>query len=73
MSLLSDLIQSIIDMPGEFFGVATQGSILDTLIASTLILLGALLVVVPSAIFGYLVLGVLVDLAIPDRSAFSYP
>jgi len=32
MSLLSDLLQSIIDMPGEFAEVATQGSIPDTLV-----------------------------------------
>ena len=68
MSLLSDLVQSIIDMPGEFADVATQGPI-----AGVLLLIGALLVVVPSLIFGYLTLGVLVDLVLPDRAEISYP
>ena len=73
MSLLSDLLQSIIDMPGEFAEVATQGSILDTLLATTLLLVGALLVIVSSLFFGYLLAGAAVDLLVPDRSQFSYP
>jgi hypothetical protein len=68
MSLLSDLVQSIIDMPGEFADVAAQGPI-----AGVLLLIGVLLVVVPSLIFGYLTLGVLVDLVLPDRAEISYP
>jgi len=68
MSVLSDLIQSIIDMPGEFADVAAQGPI-----EGTLVLIGALLVVVPSIIFGYLVLGAVVDVVIPDSSSMSYP
>lgn len=68
MSVLSDLIQSIIDMPGEFADVAAQGPI-----EGTLVLIGALLVVVPSIIFGYLVLGAAADLVVPDSSSRSYP
>jgi hypothetical protein len=68
MSVLSDLIQSIVDMPGEFADVAAQGPI-----EAILVLTGALLVVVPSLVFGYLVLGAAVDLVTPDRSEFSYP
>ena len=73
MSLLSDLIHSIVDMPGEFAEVATQGSTVDTLVATSLVLVGALLVVVPSIIFGYLVLGAAADLVVPDSSSRSYP
>jgi len=68
MGFLSDLTQSVIDMPGEFADVAAQGPI-----EAVLVLTGALLVLVPSAVFGYLVLGAVVDLMLPDSSQTSHP
>jgi len=68
MGFLSDLTRSVIDMPGEFADVATQGPI-----EAVLVLTGALLVLVPSAVFGYLVLGAAVDLVVPDSSEASHP
>jgi len=73
MSLLSDLLQSIVDMPFEFAEVATQGSILDSVVATSLILVGAVLVVIPSAVFGYLVFGAAVDILLPDSGTVSHP
>jgi hypothetical protein len=68
MSLLSDLIDSIIDMPGEFADVAAQGPV-----EGLLVLLGALFVIVPTAYFGYLVTGALVDLVIPESFGETHP
>ncbi len=68
MSVLSELFQSIIDMPGEFAGVATQGPI-----EALLVLMGGLLVVVPSAFFGILVLGAVVDLITPEKFGATHP
>jgi len=68
MSLLSDLIRSIVDMPGEFADVATQGPI-----EGALVLMGALLVFVPSLVLGYLTLGAAIDLLFPDSSRVSHP
>jgi len=68
MSVISDLIDSIIAMPGEFADVATQGPV-----EGLLVLIGALFVIVPSVALGYLTLGVAVDLVLPDSSEISHP
>ena len=68
MSLLSDLIDSIIDMPGEFADVAAQGPV-----EGLLVLFGALFVIAPTAYFGYLVTGAVVDLLIPESFGETHP
>lgn len=68
MSVLSELIQSIIDMPGEFADVALQGPV-----EAILVLSGAILVGLPLALFTYLVLGAAVDLVLPESFGASYP
>jgi hypothetical protein len=68
MSVISELIDSIIAMPGEFADVATQGPV-----EGLLVLIGALFVIVPSVALGYLTLGVVVDLLLPDSSEISHP
>jgi hypothetical protein len=68
MGVLSDLIQSIIDTPGEFADVAAQGPI-----EALLVLMGAILVLVPLGVFGLLVFGVVVEFVTPDSSAARHP
>jgi len=68
MSFLSDLIQDTAEMPSKFADVALQGPI-----EGLLLLVGALFVILPSLVFGYLVLGVTVDLVLPDSVGASFP
>ena len=68
MSLLSDLIQSIIDMPGEFADIALQGPV-----EALLVLTGAVLVGAPLALFTYLLVGAAVELVLPESFGASYP
>jgi hypothetical protein len=68
MSVLSELIQSIIDMPGEFADVALQGPV-----EAILVLSGAILVGLPLLLFTYLVLGAAVELVLPESFGASYP
>lgn len=68
MSVLSRLVQSIVDMPGEFAEVAGQGPI-----EALLVLMGAILVGLPVAFFGVLVLGALVDLVTPESFGAEHP
>lgn len=68
MSAVSKIIESVVDMPGEFADVAAQGPI-----EAILVLFGALFVVVPSAILGYLALGAGLDLVIPGRTETRHP
>jgi hypothetical protein len=68
MSFVTDLIESIIDMPGEFAGVAAQGPI-----EGLLVLFGALFVTAPLAVFGYLAAGAVIDLLLPDSSEARHP
>lgn len=51
-SSASELVTSILDMPGHFVNVATNDPLSAVLIA-----IGALLVALPSAAFAYLALG----------------
>lgn len=68
MSLLSDLIDSIVEMPGEFADVAAQGPV-----EGVLVLFGALFVTLPVLYFAYLVVGVLVELITPESFGETHP
>jgi hypothetical protein len=68
MSVLSRLVESIVDMPGEFAEVATQGPIEGLLVLSGAILVGA-----PLVFFSLLVLGALVDLVTPESFGATHP
>ena len=56
MSLLADLIQSVLDMPGEFATVATHDPL-----SALLIVFGGLFVLVSAGYFGVLTLGAVVN------------
>ncbi|MFC6975330.1 hypothetical protein ACFQL1_12810 [Halomicroarcula sp. GCM10025709] len=56
-SLPTQLVQSIIDMPGKFIDIALADPI-----SAILILIGATLVGLSSAVFGYLSLGAFLSL-----------
>ena len=62
MSILSDLVESIVDAPGEFIDVAAQGPIEALLVA-----MGILLVGLPLVFFGVLVLGAAIELVATDN------
>lgn len=68
MSAISDLVESIVDMPGEFADVAMQGPIEAVLLA-----FGALFVVVPSVVFTYLALGAGIDIIKPGHAETRHP
>lgn len=68
MSAISQLIESIVDMPGEFADVVAQGPVEALLIA-----FGALFVVVPSAALGYLAFGAGLDLVTPSGTETRHP
>lgn len=68
MSVVSRLVQSIVDMPGEFAEVAGQGPI-----EALLVLMGAILVGLPVAFFGVLVLGAIADLVTPESFGAEHP
>jgi len=57
MSLHTELIQSVLDMPGEFAAVATHDPLSALLVA-----IGGLLVLVSAGYFGILTLGAAVNL-----------
>jgi hypothetical protein len=67
-TLLMQLLQSIIDMPGKFIDIA----LFDPL-SAVLILLGAVLVGAASAVFGYLTLGAVASLVVRPGSGPSQP
>jgi urea transporter len=67
-SLLSELIQSIVDAPGRFVDIALADPI-----AGVLILIGAVLVGISSAVFGYLSLGAAASLVFRPGSGRSPP
>lgn len=60
---IEELIQSIIDMPGEFADVATADPLSAVLVA-----IGGLLTFAAMAVFGGLTLGAVVDLLTPETS-----
>lgn len=67
-TLVSELLQSILDAPGRFIDIALADPI-----AGVLILIGAVLVGVSSAVFGYLSLGAAASLVFRPGSARSPP
>lgn len=67
-SLVSQLLQSILEMPGRFLDIA-----LTDPISALLILIGAALVGGASAVFGYLTLGAAVSLVMRPGSGRSPP
>jgi len=67
-SLLVELLQSILEMPGRFLDIA-----LTDPISALLILIGAALVGLSSAVFGYLSIGALFSLFIRPGSGRSPP
>jgi len=67
-SLVSQLLQSILEMPGRFLDIA-----LTDPISALLILIGAALVGGASAVFGYLTLGAVASLVIRPGSGRSPP
>lgn len=68
MSLLTDLIESILEAPGEFIDVALQGPV-----EGFLVLMGALLVGGPLIFSTFLLLGVVVDLITPESFGATHP
>ena len=66
--LAMELVQSIVDMPGRFIDIA-----LTDPISAVLILVGAVLVGVSSAVFGYLSLGAALSLFTRPGSGRSPP
>jgi len=67
-SLVSQFVQSILDMPGKFIDIAMADPI-----SAVLILIGAALVGGASAVFGYLSLGAAASLVIRPGSGRSPP
>ena len=67
-SLPTQLVQSIIDMPGRFIDIALADPI-----SAVLILIGAVLVGAASAVFGYLSLGAAASLVMRPGSGRSPP
>ena len=68
MSILSRLVDSMMEAPGEFVDVATQGPI-----EGLLVLFGAIFVGAPLVFFGVLVLGAAVDLVTPESFGAEHP
>ena len=68
MSLPSQLLDSIIEMPGKFADVATQGPA-----EGLLVLFGALFVGAPLAYFGYLSVGAVLSLLVPESFGAEHP
>jgi len=66
--LPSQLVQSIVDMPGKFIDIAMADPL-----SAVLILIGAALVGAASLVFGYLSLGAAASLVIRPGSGRSPP
>jgi len=67
-SLPTQLVQSVIDMPGKFLEIALADPI-----SAILMLIGAALVGAASAVFGYLSLGAAASLVMRPGSGRSPP
>lgn len=65
-SFATELIDSIIRMPQEFAEVVTAGGIRP--IAALLVAVGGLFIALSMGVFGYLTLGAVADLLVPDLS-----
>lgn len=68
MSIIVELVESIVDMPGAFWEVITQGPV-----EAVLVLIGALLIGLPSAFLAYLALGAGIDLVKPGQTGTRHP
>ena len=67
-SLLTELIDSLVAFPSEIGAVAT-----NSVVGAVLVATGTLLMLVSFGVLGYLTLGALVDLVIPDSTGRSPP
>jgi len=68
MSVIVELFGSTVEMVGRFAEIALQGPV-----PGLLLLVGAVLVLGASAVFGVLTLGAVVDLLKPDSPGVTYP
>lgn len=68
MSTVSRLVESVLEMPVRFADIAAHDPL-----SAVLLVIGALLVGVSSAVFGFLVVGAGVDLVTPDSGGRTYP
>lgn len=68
MCFVTELLRSIVRLPGEFAGVATHDPL-----SALLLLVGTVLVGLPSVFFGYLVLGAVADLFTRDGAEPRQP
>lgn len=66
-SFAVELVDSVIRMPTEFIKVVTEGGVRP--MAALLIAMGGLLILVSVGAFGYLTLGAVADLLLPDVSS----
>lgn len=71
MSVVGELIDSIINMPGEFWKVITDGFLPPT--QAILILFGATFVALPSIALLYLTVGAGFDLLMPGSAGATHP
>ncbi len=68
MSLLSDLVSSIVDAPGTFADIAAHDPL-----SAILLGIGGLLIGASVAVFGILVVGAVVELFTPSSAGKSFP
>lgn len=68
MSIASQFVQSLIEMPGKFAEVAMQGPI-----EGLLVLFGALFVGAPLLYFGYLSTGAILAPFLPESFGAEHP
>ena len=66
--VLAELVESMLEAPGQFVDIATHDPISALLVA-----VGGLIITVSVGFFAILVAGALVELVIPDSSEKSYP
>ena len=67
MSVLTRLVQSVLEFPGMIAEVATQGPV-----QAILVLFGALFIGLAVVVLGWLALGALVDVITPPRGSPTY-
>ena len=66
--VLAELVESMLEAPGQFVDIATHDPISALLVA-----VGGLIITVSVGFFAILVAGALVELVIPDSSEKSHP
>lgn len=67
MSILTRLVQSVLEFPGLIADVAAQGPV-----QAILVLFGGLFIGLAGVALGWLVLGALVDIVTPPRGSPTY-